>query len=418
MFKKKIILTLLVIISLIIMTTFALDKAANSPKYQTKINSIILNKFFLLPVFIKSSVMIISGRRSFSNLFNDYNVKFIPETQYIDIKFDRKKINYKKKNRNSFYIDLYKDDLIVTTKNSNFYKINFNELKKEEKEIKFFKFEIDKSFNNDRDLVDTLVLNDKIYITTKTQYNNGTKLEIYSAKIENKLNFKILKSFDECISIGMNTSRLENFRFKEKDGILITTQDADSDRPGTKPQNDNSIFGKVLFLDIETKEFIIFSKGHRNAQGLFVRDDIILSTEHGPRGGDEINKIEYKKNYGWPVASYGKSYSKENLKYLKSHKDNGFQEPLYAFVPSIGISQLIILPDTFNSEWQTSALVTSLNGRSIYRVKFEDKSFNKITYVEKIYIGERIRDIKYVDKLNFIVVALERTGDIGILKNY
>ena len=109
---------------------------------------------------------------------------------------------------------------------------------------------------------------------------------------------------------------------------------------------------------------------------------------------------------------------KKNLKYLKSHRKNGFQEPLYAFVPSIGISQLIILPDTFNSEWQSSALVTSLNGRSIYRVKFEDKSFDKITYTEKIYIGERIRDIKSVDKLNFIVVALERTGDIGILKNY
>ena len=62
-------------------------------------------------------------------------------------------------------------------------------------------------------------------------------------------------------------------------------------------------------------------------------------------------------------------------------------------------------------------MVTSLNGRSIYRVKFEDESFQKIIYVEKIFIGERIRDIKYVDKLNFIIVALERTGDIGIIKN-
>ena len=97
MFKKKIIFALLVIILLILMTIFVIDKAANSPKYQTKINQIILNKFFLLPDFIKSSVMIISGRKSFSNLFNDYNVKFIPETQYINIKFDRKKINYKKK---------------------------------------------------------------------------------------------------------------------------------------------------------------------------------------------------------------------------------------------------------------------------------------------------------------------------------
>tara|TARA_B100000965_G_scaffold298984_1_gene257340 strand:- start:304 stop:1557 length:1254 start_codon:yes stop_codon:yes gene_type:complete len=416
--KKKIILAFIIVSSLIVVTIIALDKAANSPKYQNKINSILLNKFFLLPDFIKSSVMIISGRRSFSNLFNDYNVKFLPETQYIKVKFDRKKIDYKKKNRNSFYIDTYKEDLILTTKNSEFYKINFTELTKKQKEIKFIKFEINKSFMNDRSIYDALVRNDEIYVTTVTRYNDCTKLEIYFAKIENKLNFEILKSFDECLSIGMGTSRLENFRFNNKEGILLTTQDGDNDKPGTKPQNDDSIFGKVLFLDIETKEFTIFSKGHRNAQGLFVKDDIILSTEHGPKGGDEINKIEYKKNYGWPLASYGKSYAKKNLKYLKSHKDNGFQEPLYAFVPSIGISQLIILPDTFNLEWQSSALVTSLNGRSIYRVKFEDKSFNKITYVEKIYIGERIRDIKYVDKLNFIVVALERTGDIGILKNY
>ena len=62
-------------------------------------------------------------------------------------------------------------------------------------------------------------------------------------------------------------------------------------------------------------------------------------------------------------------------------------------------------------------MVTSLNGRSIYRVKFEDENYEKVIYVEKIYIGERIRDIKYVNKLNFIIVALERTGDIGILKN-
>ncbi len=213
------------------------------------------------------------------------------------------------------------------------------------------------------------------------------------------------------------TSRLEKYKFNGREGILITTQDADNDRPGVKPQNDNSIFGKILFMDIKNKEFEIFSKGHRNAQGLFAKDDIILSTEHGPKGGDEINKIEFNKNYGWPIASYGKSYAKKDLKYLKSHKENGFQEPLYAFVPSIGISQLIILPDTFNSEWQSSALITSLNGRSIYRVKFEDDNFDKIIYIEKIYVGERIRDIKYVDKLNFIIVALERTGDIGILKN-
>ena len=86
-------------------------------------------------------------------------------------------------------------------------------------------------------------------------------------------------------------------------------------------------------------------------------------------------------------------------------------------MPSIGISELIILPNSFNPKWKFNALITSLNGRSIYRAKFEDDSFQNIIYVEKIFIGERIRDIKYVDKLNFIIVALERTGDIGIKKN-
>ena len=418
MFKKKVIFLIIIVILLLSLIIAVSDKAANTPKYQNKISSVIFKQFFLLPDIIKSSVMILSGRRSFSNLFNDYNIKFLPETQYIKINLDRKKIDYKKLNRNSFYIDVYKEDLIITRKNNEFYKINFLELKKEEKKIKFTRYEINESFNKNRAIFDSLVIDDKIYVTTKTQYNDCQKLEIYFAKIEKKLDFKIFKSFDECLSIGMGTSRLQAFIFNNREGILITTQDADNDQPGTKPQNDNSIFGKILFIDIETKDFKIFSKGHRNAQGLFVKDNIILSTEHGPKGGDEINKIEFNKNYGWPIASYGKSYKKKELKYLKSHKENGFQEPLYVFIPSIGISQLIILPDTFNSEWQSSALVTSLNGRSIYRVKFEDKSFNKITYVEKIYIGERIRDIKYVDKLNFIVVALERTGDIGILKNY
>ena len=86
-------------------------------------------------------------------------------------------------------------------------------------------------------------------------------------------------------------------------------------------------------------------------------------------------------------------------------------------MPSIGISELIILPNQFNSKWKDNILVTSLNGRSIYRIKFTDQSFEKILYHEKIYIGERIRDIKYIENLNVILLALERTGDVGILVN-
>jgi len=86
-------------------------------------------------------------------------------------------------------------------------------------------------------------------------------------------------------------------------------------------------------------------------------------------------------------------------------------------MPSIGISELIILPNEFNTKWKNSVLISSLNGRSIYRIKFEDQNFDKVIYHEKIFIGERIRDIKYSKKSKYLILALERTGDIGLLAN-
>ena len=87
----------------------------------------------ILPDTVKSSIMILSGKRSFSNLFNDYNVKFLPETQYIQVELNRKKINLEKKSRNTFYIDTFKDNLIFATKYSKFYKVKFEELKNTKK---------------------------------------------------------------------------------------------------------------------------------------------------------------------------------------------------------------------------------------------------------------------------------------------
>ena len=61
-------------------------------------------------------------------------------------------------------------------------------------------------------------------------------------------------------------------------------------------------------------------------------------------------------------------------------------------------------------------LVTSLNGKSIYRVEIDDQ-FNKVLFVEKIYIGERIRDIKYSKILNSFILALEDSGSLGLLSS-
>ena len=122
---------------------------------------------------------------------------------------------------------------------------------------------------------------------------------------------------------------------------------------------------------------------------LFKKFNFILSTEHGPKGGDEIN-INIKpflkvKNFGWPISSYGvhyaKHYSDKILKEAplnKSHKKFGFIEPIKYFDPSVGISQII----PFNEE-ETEFLIGAMGNEikdqdlGIHYIKLNQKR-NKI----------------------------------------
>ncbi len=384
--------------------------------------------FFYFPDKFKSLFMIVTDKRSFANLYNDYNVKFLPNTHYVDLDFYRKKTNITEGNsvlwdrfnktwqdRYTFYLEVFKNEILIITQNGSFYKTKIDNLINKNQKIKYSSLNSNLQLNK---IKDSLIINNKLYISHVNITPKGCpSLEILYADINTNLNFKILKKFTECGSLGVDGGRMQNYNFNGKDGILITTASTNQDRPDKQSQDDNSIYGKILFLDLQSEEYEIFSKGHRNAQGLAVKGNTILSTEHGPRGGDEINKIIYNSNYGWPIASYGEPYEKDyKIEYSKSHLKHGFVEPLYAFVPSIGISELLITPENFEDKWKNSILVTSLNGRSIYIVKFQTKKLNKIVYIEKIFIGERIRDIKYVDKLKLFILSLERTGNIGIIK--
>ena len=110
--------------------------------------------------------------------------------------------------------------------------------------------------------------------------------------------------------------------------------------------------------------------------------------------------------------------------YFKNHSYHGFIEPIYAFVPSIAINQIIKVPDNFSEYWKNNFLVTSLAGRQIQRILF-DKNFTKLIFNEKIYIGSRIRDIYYIKEFNVFLLALEgdaspggnQIPSIGILSN-
>ena len=180
----------------------------------------------------------------------------------------------------------------------------------------------------------------------------------------------------------------------------------------------NSFFRRLFDQLEESKKELIFSSGHRNAQGLYVAGEVILSSEHGPKGGDEINKIEYGHNYGWPIVSLGKPYNEKSLDpFLKSHEDNNFTPPIFSFIPSIGMSDIEKISDDFYSENELKNLfiIASLNARSIFLTQF-DKEFKKINFYEKIMIGERIRDLEFIESLNILIMSYDQESKLGILK--
>jgi len=266
-----------------------------------------------------------------------------------------------------------------------------------------------------------LFVEDKIvYISLIHQSSKGISINVYNADLSfKKLNFKIFfknKSYWPTYNV-YSGGRIAKYK---DDKILFSIGHA---AVLGAAQDMNSFLGKVISIDKSTKEVNIISMGHRNPQGLvYIEDsDIIINTEHGPKGGDEIN-INFQSdnkdsipNFGWDIASYGIEYDGTDP-YKKSHSKYGFDEPFKYYVPSIGISQLVYLPTNLNFNSEKHLFVSSLRAASIYVIKINDK-FNKIIEEDRIYLDQqRIRDIAYDEENNVFFLILELMPSIGILK--
>ncbi len=176
--------------------------------------------------------------------------------------------------------------------------------------------------------------------------------------------------------------------------LLLTTGDFEFDgvhHAVVYPQDLAFDLGKIIEIDAVTGAFRHISLGHRNPQGLLVDSQgNIWVTEHGPRGGDELNLIEEGGNYGWPYATYGLHYELDVWPPARRQgRHDRFRPPAYAWIPSPAISNLIEIND-FAPRWDGDLLVSSLKAKSLYRLRFEN---GRVVYQEAIIIGDRIRDI-------------------------
>jgi glucose/arabinose dehydrogenase len=137
----------------------------------------------------------------------------------------------------------------------------------------------------------------------------------------------------------------------------------------------------------------LYSIGHRNPQGLAIHPVTgeLWESEHGPRGGDEINRIQAGANFGWPVITYGLEYS--GLPVLTGiQQKEGMTQPMYYWDPVVSPSGMTFYSSDRIPEWKNNLFIGALSGMHIVRLVIDN---NKVIGEERLLAGEaqRFRDV-------------------------
>ena len=232
--------------------------------------------------------------------------------------------------------------------------------------------------------------------------------------------------------IDFNGLGSTNIHYDNKILLSIGVPEAYNNDIANLAQDQNSFFGKIIEIDKDDLDLVIskkhekinpkiFSLGHRNPQGLTKVNKQIFSVEHGPKGGDELNKIFLNKNYGWPKSSYGIRYLDDDNKkyYNRNHENYGFEEPLFALVPSVGITSLNNCPKKLSDYYKRPCLLAlSLwgndlrPGKSIIIYLLNNK-MTEVKSIEKIFLGDQMRLRHFVTNSKNELYE-DKNGDIYI----
>lgn len=334
------------------------------------------------------------------------------------------------------YFDIYKDKVFLVMFDGSFYLSNslseikndnfsFNKISQPKEKIKLHPND-DSNYRNIK-IRDILIHQDNIFIVSNNSKYDKEK-DDYTASIKVfRGNISDYKKNIELSTFFSTDEKYHSSKYKidwshtggrivhyENKDYLLSVADFHL-KPYeflvNKVSSDSSIVGKTLLIN--ENEVKLFSKGHRNIQGLFYdkKNRLIFSSEHGPTGGDEINLIQNGKDYGWPRSSYGTlGFDFEN--HPRKHKKFGFKEPLYYWWPyNCAPSEILIVGENFVKNWKESLLVSCLSGNHLNGTSFirfvYNKDSNKLERKEQHYVGDRIRDFKYLDKEKVLIMLLE-----------
>jgi len=174
-------------------------------------------------------------------------------------------------------------------------------------------------------------------------------------------------------------------------------------RDGSAPKNNPFVKNPEAMPEI-------WSYGHRHIQGAAIHPETgrLWIHEHGPRGGDEINIPQPGKNYGWPKASYGVHYSMMPIK--DEHAEQGFEEPIYYWTPSIAPSGMLFYTGKLFPEWRNNLFIGALAGQHLVRLVTKG---NKIVREERLLENSaRIRDVAQGPEGALYLLTDEKNGKL------
>lgn len=205
--------------------------------------------------------------------------------------------------------------------------------------------------------------------------------------------------------------------------VFITTGDHSTQAERAFAQDVGKTYGKVVrlmadgsvpadnpFADRGGAAAEVWSMGHRNVQGAALAPDGTLWTlEHGPRGGDELNRIEKGANYGWPVVSYGQNYDGSAVGEGIAHAE-GMVEPVYFWDPVIAPGGFVFYEGALFAGWQGDVIAASLSPGGLVRLTLDG---DRVTGEARYFTGgARFRDIAIDGDGAILAVTDEDDGQL------
>lgn len=150
----------------------------------------------------------------------------------------------------------------------------------------------------------------------------------------------------------------------------------------------------------------IWSLGHRNPYGLaFDAKGQLWSNEMGPKGGDELNRIERGSNYGWPAVSYGNNYDDSPI--TRPASGDGYAPAAFWWTPVIAPSDMLFYSGTLFEDWRGDAIISALQYKGLVRVRVNGDT---ATELQRIDLGARIRAVAQAPDGGIMVLEDKPTG--------